>query len=129
MASEPPLGSPTPLCQAGGDRLPRLTLGPPPWLRGRAAPWLPHPAGRARGRLQTRAGGSAGGAKRKPPALVNRLLKRLALQQLQPLHRIGSSLALSDTLSASSSRCTTSSLRIRSSRAWLAVRQSGSLTA
>src|SRR5215218_3868134 len=69
---------PTPLCQAGGDRLPRLTLGPPPWLRGSTAPWLPRPPGLARGRLQARAGGSAGGAKRRPPALVNRLLESSA---------------------------------------------------
>ena len=66
------------LCQAGGDRLPRLTLGPPLWLRGSTAPWLPRPPGLARGRLQARAGGSAGGAKRRPPALVNRLLESSA---------------------------------------------------
>ena len=69
---------PTPLCQAGADRRPRLTLGPPPWLRGSTATWLPRPPGLARGRLQTRAGGSAGGAKRRPPALVNRLLESSA---------------------------------------------------
>jgi len=89
--------SPTPYVRRGATGSPRLTLGPPLWLRTSTATWLPHRPDLARGRLRIRAGGSAGGAKRKPPALVNRLPDE-ALRQLQPLHLVGSSLALGEAL-------------------------------
>ena len=52
-----------------------------------------------------------------------------ALNRRQALRRPPRGPRSASRSSASRSRCTTSSLRIRSSRAWLAVRQSGSLSA
>jgi hypothetical protein len=86
------------------------------------------PPGLARGRLQARAGGSAGGAKRSPPALVDRSSDDTARPQ-PPLHPVGPSLPLGETFLGLQQPLHTSGLRIRSSRAWLAVRQFGSLTA
>src|SRR5215218_11360132 len=55
-----------------------------------------HHPGLARGRLQARAGGSAGGAKRSPPALVDRSSNDTARPQ-PPLHPVGPSLPLGET--------------------------------
>jgi hypothetical protein len=65
---------------------------------------------------EVRAGGSAGGAKRRPPALADRSLS-LALKDAQCYSGSARGVRLARRSSASNSRCTTSSLRIRSSRA------------
>jgi hypothetical protein len=78
MGLEPALGSADAFMSGGGRQAPPPDPWPPLWLRGSTATWLPRPPGLARGRLQARAGGSAGGAKRRPPALVNRLLESSA---------------------------------------------------
>jgi hypothetical protein len=64
--------------------------------RGSTAPWSAHRPGLARGRLPARAGGSAGGAKRSPPALVDRSSDDTARPQ-PPLHPVGPSLPLGET--------------------------------
>src|SRR4029453_18930346 len=104
---------------------PRVVAGTKLW--GQLTPWAESPARLARGRYgrdhrPTEAGSYPSGItcnRRAPKALTGR----------QPLRRLPCGSRWGRCPSASSSRRITSSLPIRSSRAWLAVCQSGSVIA
>jgi hypothetical protein len=92
----------------------------PPQVATRAHGYLVASLARSRPRpsAKQKAGGSRpGGPRREPPTLIMNRSPDRALAQLQPLHQVASRRGLARRSSASSSRCITSSLRIRSSRA------------
>jgi hypothetical protein len=113
----------------GARRPPRLTLDPPLHLRACTATWW-HALARSRGRPPANESGRlppGGQAGHRPHSWTGYQIERLR-NWGGYVGSVGGS-RLARRSSASSSRCTTSSLRISSSRAWRAACQSESWTA